>query len=166
MGQIESLHFGADTPYETLMQARTRVGEQVLSPQVTRTARRALIGIVESGTGRRLSGVFVGPDGQPLAVGGKTGTGDHRSRQFGAGGRLLSETVVNRNAIFTFFIDDRFFGTILASVGGEQAKDFEFTSGLASQLLKVLEPALRPLLRDNSDLSTRIKVDAVAQTSP
>ncbi len=165
MGQIDSLHFGADTPYETLLQAKTRVGEQVLSPQVTGTARRALIGIVESGTGRRLSGVFVGPDGQPVAVGGKTGTGDHRSRQFGAGGRLVSETVVNRNAIFTFFIDDRFFGTILASVGGEQAKDFEFTSGLASQLLKVLQPALEPLLRNDNELSTRTEIETVAQTS-
>ncbi len=164
MRQIESLHFGADTPYETLLQARTRVGEYVLSPEVTHTARRALINIVESGTGRRLSGVFLGPDGQPLSVGGKTGTGDHRSRQFAAGGRLISETVVNRNAIFTFFIDDRFFGTILASVGGEQAEDFEFTSGLASQLLKVLEPALQPLLREDNKL-IRTPLDTVAQTT-
>jgi hypothetical protein len=162
MGQIESLHFAADTPYETLLQARPRVGEQVLSPQVSSTARRALIDIVESGTGRRLSGVFLAPDGQPLPVGGKTGTGDHRSRQFAAGGRLISETVVNRNAIFTFFIDDRFFGTILASVGGPQAANFEFTSGLASQLLKVLEPALQPLLREDSDLLSRVATNATA----
>ncbi|MES2625397.1 MAG: transglycosylase domain-containing protein [Pseudomonadota bacterium] len=165
MGQIESLQFAADTPYETVLQARTRVGEQVLSPQVTGTARSALIGIVESGTGRRLSGVFLGPDGQPLAVGGKTGTGDHRSRQFAAGGRLISETVVNRNAIFTFFIDDRFFGTILASVGGPEAEDFEFTSGLASQLLKVLQPALQPLLQEDKDLLTRRPIDTVAQNT-
>ena len=165
MGQIESLHFGADTPYETLLQARTRVGEQVLSPQVSSTARRALIDIVASGTGRRLSGVFLAPDGRVLTVGGKTGTGDHRSRQFAAGGRLVSETVVNRNAIFTFFIDDRFFGTILASVGGEKAKNFEFTSGLASQLLKVLEPALQPLLRDDGDQLRLAAPEALAQTS-
>jgi membrane peptidoglycan carboxypeptidase len=167
MGQIETLHFGADTPYETLLQAQqTRVAEQVLSPEVSSTVRRALIGIVESGTGRRLSGVFRSADGQPLAVGGKTGTGDHRSRQFGASGQLLAETVVNRNAIFTFFIDDRFFGTILASVGGPQAKDFEFTSGLAAQLLKVLEPALQPLFRDDHDLLSGVAVDVVAQASP
>ena len=74
--------------------------------------------------------------------------------------------MVNRNAIFTFFIDDRFFGTILASVGGEQAENFEFTSGLASQLLKVLEPALQPLLRDNNELLSQAAPDAVAQTAP
>jgi membrane peptidoglycan carboxypeptidase len=165
MGQIESLHFGADTPYDTLLQARTQMGEQVLSPQVSSTARRALIDIVESGTGRRLSGVFLAPDGQPLPVGGKTGTGDHRSRRFAAGGRLISETVVNRNAIFTFFIDDRFFGTILASVGGPQAENFEFTSGLASQLLKVLEPALQPLLRKDSDLLSRVATNATANVA-
>lgn len=166
MFQIDTLHFGAGTPYETRLAAMPGVGEQVLSREVSRTVRSALMGIVESGTGRRLSGVFLGPDGQRLAVGGKTGTGDHRSRRFGAGGQLIEETVVNRNAIFTFFIDDRFFGTILASVGGEQARNFEFTSGLATQLLKVLEPALQPLLYPDSELLSEITVDTVAQASP
>lgn len=166
MFQIDSLHFGVDTPYETRLAATPGVGERVLSREVSRTARRALMGIVESGTGRRLSGVFRGLDGQPLAVGGKTGTGDHRSRRFGAGGQLIEETVVNRNALFTFFIDDRFFGTILASVGGEQARNFEFTSGLATQLLKVLEPALQPLLYPEGELLSELSVDAVAQAAP
>src|SRR5690606_37361269 len=118
-----------------------------------------LVDVVENGTGRRLSGVFTGADGQPLAVGGKTGTGDHRSRQVGRGAVLLHETVVNRNVIFTFFIGDRFFGTILASVGGPQAADFDFTSGLTAQLLKSLEPALRPLMLEEPDAH----VDVVAR---
>ena len=149
MSQIETVRFGADTPYETFMVAVPKVGEQVLSSEVAQTLRSALVGIVESGTGRRLSGVFVAPDGTPLAVGGKTGTGDHRSKRMAAGGRVISETVINRNAIFTFFIDDRFFGTILANVGGAEARNFQFTSGLAAQLLKALEPSLQPLLYDD-----------------
>jgi len=148
MSQLEQLHFAADTPYETLYTASPEAGEAVLSPAVSRTVRRAMIEVVENGSGRRLNGVFRNATGEPVAVGGKTGTGDHRSREFGAGGVLLRETVVNRNAIFTFFIDDRFFGTILANVGGPKAREFDFTSGLAAQLLRALEPALRPLIHD------------------
>lgn len=166
MSQIETLHFAENTPYETLVRAAPRVGEQVLSPEVASTVRTALMGIVESGTARRLSGVFKGPDGTPLAVGGKTGTGDHRSKRIGRGGHVISETVVNRNAIFTFFIDDRFFGTILANVGGPKAREFEFTSGLAAQLLKALEPALHPLLFEESEQLAGTAGDAVAGKSP
>jgi len=147
MTQVEQLHFAAGTPYDTLFTADQGPGEAVLSPEVSRTVRKALIEVVENGSGRRLNGVFTDAAGMPLAVGGKTGTGDHRSREFGAGAVLLRETVVNRNAIFTFFIDDRFFGTILASVGGEQAGEFDFTSALAAQMLRALEPALRPLVQ-------------------
>lgn len=148
MSQIEQLHFAAGTPYETVFTAKANSGEAVLSPAVSSTVRKALMEVVASGSGRRLNGVFRDASGKPLAVGGKTGTGDHRSREFGPGAVLLRETVVNRNAIFTFFIDDRFFGTILASVGGPQASEFDFTSGLAAQLLRALEPALRPLVQD------------------
>ncbi len=163
MASIQSLEFAAGTPYETLIQATPQVGERVLSQAISRTVRKALIEIVETGTGRRLSGVFIGPDGQPLAVGGKTGTGDHRSRRFGPGLQLLEETVVDRNAIFTFFIDDRFFGTILASVGGPAAGNFEFTSGLASQLLKILQPALMPLLQEKTVLNPLPNSESLVQ---
>jgi hypothetical protein len=148
MSQVEQLYFAAGTPYETVFTATAGAGEAVLSPAVSQTVRKALMDVVENGSGRRLNGVFNNAAGEPVAIGGKTGTGDHRSREFGPGGVLLRETVVNRNAIFTFFIDDRFFGTILASVGGEQARDFTFTSALAAQLLRALEPALRPLVQE------------------
>ncbi len=146
--QIDELHFAEGTPYETEMQLRPSQGHRVLSVEIARTVREALADIVETGTARRLRGVFVNSAGLPLAVGGKTGTGDHRSRTFGPGRQLVAEEVVNRNALFTFFIGDRFFGVILAHVGGAQAADFEFTSGLPAQLLKVLAPSLQPLLNE------------------
>jgi len=150
MHQLNSLVFAEGTPYETAFKPRPGGGQQVLSPELCLTVRNALAGIVESGTARRLNGVFVDAGGKPLPVGGKTGTGDHRNKQYAAGGRLISEQVVNRNALFTFFIGDHHFGVILAHVGGAKAKDFDFTSGLAAQILKTLQPALQPLIEQVS----------------
>src|SRR5690606_24273537 len=109
MRQLNSLVFAEGTPYETAFKPRPGGGQQVLSPELCLTVRNALAGIVESGTARRLNGVFVDAGGKPLPVGGKTGTGDHRNKQYAAGGRLISEQVVNRNALFTFFIGDHHF---------------------------------------------------------
>jgi hypothetical protein len=53
---------------------------------------------------------------------------------------------VDRTATFVFFLGDRFFGTVTAYVPGPDAAKFSFTSAVAVQLLKVLEPELRPLL--------------------
>ena len=54
--------------------------------------------------------------------------------------------MVDRTATFVFFLGDRFFGTVTAYVPGEGAGRYHFTSGLAVQLLKALEPELRPLI--------------------
>lgn len=98
---------------------------------------------------RRVRGAFVLPDGRVLPVGGKTGTGDHRFETYGAGGRLIRSRVVNRAATFVFFIGDRFFGTITAYVPGEAAEKYHFTSGLSVQLLKILTPALTPMIAES-----------------
>jgi membrane peptidoglycan carboxypeptidase len=148
--QIDSLHFAQGTPYETKFEFTPAVGTRVLSPEVSATVRNALAGVVENGTARRLKGVFVDASGAPIQVGGKTGTGDHRIKSYGAGGRLIGSEAVNRNAIFTFYIGDRFFGVILAHVGGSQSTGFEFTSGLATQLLKIIHPVLQPELNKAS----------------
>jgi len=144
--QMDDLMFAEGTPYETLFRFDAMRAERVLSPEIARTVRKGLMGIVESGTARRLQGVFVDANGNRLPVGGKTGTGDHRNKRYAAGGRLISEEVVNRNAIFMFFIGERHFGVILAHVGGNAAKDFTFTSALAAQFLKALQPSLQQLL--------------------
>jgi len=59
---------------------------------------------------------------------------------------LISQRVVDRTATFVFFLGDRFFGTITAYVPGTIAGTYHFTSALAVQLLRALEPQLEPLL--------------------
>ena len=149
--RIASLHFAADTPYETLLHYKPGQGQQVLAPEVAQAARAAIRGVVEAGTAQRVKHAFVRPDGSFVSVGGKTGTGDQRFDTYGAGGRLVSSRVVNRSATFVFNIDEHFFGTLIAFVPGAQAAAYDFTSGLPVQLLKVLAPQLMPLIKGSAD---------------
>jgi membrane peptidoglycan carboxypeptidase len=144
IGSIERLRFAEGTPYETTL-VRSSEPERVMAPEVAHILRRALTGVVEGGTAARLRGAYV-VDGTPLAVGGKTGTGDNRFERFGAGGGLISSRAVDRTATFVFYLGDRFFGTVTAYVPGLDAARFSFSSALAVQLLKVLQPELQPLL--------------------
>jgi membrane peptidoglycan carboxypeptidase len=142
---IERLRFADATPYQTTL-ARAAEPERVMAPEVARTARAALLGVVAEGTAARLRGAYAAGDGSPMAVGGKTGTGDNRFDHFAAGGGITASRVVDRTATFVFFLGDRFFGTVTAYVAGPEAGRDHFTSALAVQLLKVLEPQLRPLI--------------------
>jgi len=142
---LQRLDFAAGTPYQTDMAIKPEP-QRVLSPAVAETVRRALLGVVADGTATRLRGAYHAPDGSLLPVGGKTGTGDNRFDRFGAGGRLISQRVVDRTATFVFFLGDRFFGTITAYVPGAIAGNYHFTSAIAVQLLKAIEPQLDPLL--------------------
>ena len=142
---IERLQFGEGTPYETDMTVGTKP-ERVMSPEVARTLRRTMTGVVTEGTAGRLRGTYTDAQGQPLVVGGKTGTGDNRYDHFAAGGGITSSRVVDRTATFVFYLGDRFYGTATAYVPGAQAARYHFTSGLAVQLLKSLQPELKPLL--------------------
>ncbi len=144
--RIQSLHFAAATPYETVLQYKPGRAERVLAPEVARAVRGALRLVVEGGTAQRVKRAFVRPDGSIMPVGGKTGTGDQRFDVYGGGGRLITSRVVNRSATFVFNVDERFFGTIIAYVPGAQAAAYDFTSGLPVQLLKVLAPRLMPLM--------------------
>jgi membrane peptidoglycan carboxypeptidase len=147
---LDRLHFGADTPYETDMILRPE-SQRVFAPEVARTLRQALMGVVMEGTATRLHGVYPDGTGALLPVGGKTGTGDNRLARFGRGGRLVSQRVVDRTATFVFFLGDRFFGTVTAYVPGSAAASYHFTSAIAVQLLRALEPQLMPLLLSPSD---------------
>lgn len=145
--KIEKLHFGAGTPTETvLVHEPSMQGERVMSPEIAELIRQQLIGVVENGTGRRAKGGLVLPNGQHIAVGGKTGTGDNRLESFGANGHVIGEKFVSRTATFVFMIGDRFFGTVLAFVPGSKAEQYDFTSALAVQILKDLTPDLLPLI--------------------
>ena len=144
--RIRSLHFAAATPFETLLQYQPAASQRVLSPEVARATLDTIRRVVEDGTAKRVRQAFTRLDGSIIAVGGKTGTGDQRFDTYGAGGRLLESRVVNRSATFVFNIDERFFGTLIAYVPGAQAADYDFTSGLPVQLLKVMAPKLLPLI--------------------
>ena len=140
------LAFAIGTPYETVLGAHVAIPERVMAPEVAETIRQASVGVVKRGTAKGLQGAYLDADGQMTNVGGKTGTGDNRFDTFARGGGLISARPVDRTATFAFFLSDRFYGTITAYVAGRQAGQYSFTSALAVQVLKVLEPALRPLI--------------------
>ena len=144
--KIERLHFGADTPTETVMARKTTPGERVISPEIAALVRQQLIGVVENGTGRRAHGGIAMPGGRIIPVGGKTGTGDNRLESFSANGRVIGDKIVNRTATFVFMIGDRFYGTVLAFVPGSKAASYKFTSALAVQVFKDLTLQLKPLI--------------------
>ena len=144
--RFDELRFAAGTPYEVKLTAAPAAGVRVFPPEVAATLKKAVLDVVENGTGRRARGAILGPGGEALPIGGKTGTGDDRAKRF-VGNRLVSSTVLNRNAGLVFFIGDRYFGTIIAHVKGPQAANYSFTSALPAQILKILGPALAPLFQ-------------------
>ncbi|NMG75360.1 glycosyl transferase family 51 [Aromatoleum diolicum] len=145
--RVDRLHFAAGTPYETVLARRARAGERVMAPEVATALRNALSEVVEGGTARRLAGAFAAADGTPLAVGGKTGTGDNRIVISGARGQVRGAIALNRTATFVFYLGPRYFGTLTAYVIGSDAASFRFTSGLPVQILKSMAPTLIPYLR-------------------
>ena len=145
--RIDEVHFASRTPYETLFRRKEMTGERVLSPEITSVVRNALIGVVDGGTAQKIRGAFVRSDGTPLAVGGKTGTGDNRFNTYEQNGQLIESRVINRASVFIFFIGDRFFGAITAYVPGEEAAGYDFTSSLPVQILKMMAPILKPMIQ-------------------
>ena len=145
--RVDSLEFARGTPYETRLGRQSPLPEQVLAPEVADAVRTALLSVVEDGTARRLKAAFTDGQGQAVAVGGKTGTGDHRVEVHDRAGRLLSTRVLSRSATLVFLIGDRWFGTVMAYVQEPYAAKFHFTSALPAQLLKSLAPTLQPLVQ-------------------
>ncbi|MCY1516287.1 hypothetical protein D9M68_509080 [compost metagenome] len=144
--RIDQLHFAADTPYETLVGHQTGEGKRVMTSEVAMALRDALSKVVEGGTARRLQGSFTLPDGHPLVLGGKTGTGDNRIQTVTRWGTVKSSKAMNRTATFVFYLGPRHFGTLTAYVEGSQADKFSFTSALPVQVLKGMAPILQPYL--------------------
>ena len=143
---IDRLRFADGTPYETNFSRSDTTYQRLLSPEICRTAKAALLDIVESGTAVRGFKAFPLANGGYIPLGGKTGTGDQRFETVNKSGQVLESRVVNRTATFVFFLGDRFFGTLTAHVHGDVAKEYGFTSSLPVQLLKMLRPSLMPLL--------------------
>jgi membrane peptidoglycan carboxypeptidase len=141
---LTNVHFASGTPYETLFERSIADGEQVLDPQIASIVRQTMTGVVEEGTARRLSGAFKLPDGKPITVGGKTGSGDNRFETFNRYGGVISSRATNRTATFVFYIGERYFGVITAYVQGREAENYRFTSALPVTLLRLLAPTLLP----------------------
>jgi membrane peptidoglycan carboxypeptidase len=144
--RIESMHFAADTPYETRVAPTPAGPDRVLRPEVCAVVQRALISTVEGGTAARARGALRHADGTLARVGGKTGTGDHRYKVMARGQRVLEERPVSRSATFVFLIDDRFFGVLTAVVTGPEAGRYHFTSSLPVQIFAALMPEALPVL--------------------
>jgi hypothetical protein len=161
--RIDTLNFAADTPYETRLVNDPDKGVRVMPSEVATALREALSQVVDAGTARRVSGSFKLDDGTPLAMGGKTGTGDNRIESMGAGGRILSSKSINRTATFVFYIGPQHFGTLTAFVPGRSAEAFKFTSALPVQVLKGMAPILTPYLQPGTN--TLCHAPAAAQTA-
>jgi membrane peptidoglycan carboxypeptidase len=146
VARIDELQFASGTPYETLLRRKEFAGQRVLSPEIASVVRSALIDVAEKGSAQQIRGAFIRSDGTPIAVGGKTGTGDNRYNTYGRKGRLIESRVINRAAVFVFFIGDRFFGTITSYVPGPAAAGYGFTSSLPVKILKMMAPILKPMI--------------------
>ncbi|MFK3797771.1 transglycosylase domain-containing protein [Pseudomonas sp. NPDC088444] len=161
--RIDSLHFAADTPYETLLNNNPELGKRVLPSEVATAMREALSQVVDAGTARRVSGTFKTLDGTALPMGGKTGTGDNRIESIGSGGRILASKAINRTATFVFYIGENHFGTLTAYVPGRAAEAFKFTSALPVQVLKGMAPILNRYLEPGT--YTQCKAPLAAQVA-
>jgi len=140
--RVEELHFATGTPFEVNLRRPPASGERVLSAAVAGVAREALVRVVEEGTAIRIRRALVDSEGEPVTIGGKTGTGDNRFRVFAPGGRMVESRAVNRTSTFVFFLGDRYFGVITAYVPGPEAEEFGFTSSLPLEILKRMLPEL------------------------
>lgn len=144
--KFTGIEFGKDTPYEMHFAPDTGEAVQVMPREVAQAVLHEMQGVVEKGTASRAHEVVKLSDGRVLPVGGKTGTGDNRLKSFARGGGITGATVKSRTATFIFAIDDRFFGSIVAYVPGEDAAKHRFTSALPVQVFKALVPTILPLL--------------------
>jgi membrane peptidoglycan carboxypeptidase len=158
--RIDRLHFAAGTPYETLLVNDPHQGRRVMASEVAAALRAALAQVVEAGTARRVAGALTTVQGQPLIMGGKTGTGDNRMESFASGGRRISSRAINRTATFVFYIGDQHFGTLTAFVPGRSAEGFRFTSALPVQVLKGMAPILAPYVQPGANSRCQVPVAA------
>lgn len=142
--RFQKLRFAGGTPYETVFAPNKAVSERAMEPAVARALRGVLEAVVENGTASRLAGAMFSADGMPIAIGGKTGSGDNRYESRDRRGTPLSR-VINRTGTFAFFLGDRYFGVMTAYVGGQQAEAYRFTSALPVTALKLLAPSLASL---------------------
>lgn len=144
--RVTKLHFASGTPVETIAVNKPSQPDRVMAPEVAAVLKQEMRGVVEFGTARKAFQSVVLSDGKILPVAGKTGTGDNRLESFDEGGRLLKSKVMSRTAAFVFLIGDKYFGTVIAYVPGQQAENFKFTSALPVSIFRHLTASMKPVL--------------------
>jgi membrane peptidoglycan carboxypeptidase len=149
MTRLRELRFAEGTPYHTVLAPAPPAPQRVMEPAVARALRGVLALVVEEGTARRVAGAIHTSDGEPVTVGGKTGSGDNRLDTFSRAGEVVTSRTVNRTATFVFYVGRSHFGVITAFVDGPAAEAYRFTSALPVTVLKLLAPVLAaPLASD------------------
>jgi membrane peptidoglycan carboxypeptidase len=159
--RVERLTLGQGSRYETRLVPEAHAPEQVIRPGVAAAVRDALFDVVENGTGRRAQGALADANGVEYRVGGKTGTGEDRFKEFARGGQLIGSHAVSRSAVFAFVIEDRFYGIVTAYVPGEMSESYRFTSSLAAQVFRQLSPVIRDVIArtDEARISSTVSVE-------
>jgi membrane peptidoglycan carboxypeptidase len=146
---IHGLRFADGTPYYSEFQSEPPPGERVMQPAVAHLLREVLAQVVEYGTARRLKAAISGPDGAPALIGGKTGTDSGDARYVALARRPASEaspSSLSRTASFAFYVGERYYGVITASVEGPTAAEYRFTSELPVAVLRQLAPVIEQRL--------------------
>ena len=152
--RIRRVTFAPGTAYETTYAAPPDAGDRpLLDPAVARAARGVLTEVVDRGTAQKMRGAFDSED-MSVEIGGKTGTGDNRVEHYARGGQVISSEVVSRTATFVFYIQDRYYGVITASVLGPEASYYRFTSALPVTILRQLAPSIEKRLGINAPVAS------------
>jgi hypothetical protein len=146
---IEKLRFADGTPYHSGFRFQPQEPERVLQPAVARLLRDVLAQVVENGTARKVKAAISGPDGAPALIGGKTGTDSGESSY-----EVVAHGSQGRTASFAFYVGERYFGVITASVAGPSAADYRFTSELPLAVLRQLAPLIEQRLAAGALLPT------------
>jgi cell division protein FtsI/penicillin-binding protein 2 len=156
---MNRLHFARATPYETVFEPDASNQVRAMDTAVAQALRHALANVVSAGTAQRVHGMFVGPDHLPVAVGGKTGSGDNQLITVSRDKRTRSVHSTNRTATFVFYIGDRYYGVLMAYVPGHAADKYRFTSSLPVTILKMIAPSVNARLQEAAQdrVSTRLE---------
>jgi membrane peptidoglycan carboxypeptidase len=147
--RFERIRLGANTPYDTIAIPVPAKSVRVMGVEVARILKVALIDVATYGTARRCGAMVNGPQGRQLAIGGKTGTGDHARKTTDAEGNVISEVAVSRSGMFPFLIGDRYFGAVTVFVKGSESEHYEFTSSLATEIFSLLKTEVEDVINSS-----------------
>lgn len=154
---VRMFAFASATPYATTYSLQPSPGKPLIAPEIAMLVRQSMLDVVQRGTAKSINGAFVPvnrkgqPQGAPLQIAGKTGTGEQVFQTYGPGGRVIASRTVNRSATFVFLVGDRYFGTVTLHVREPYAARYSFTSALAVRVLRALGPQITAMAAPGSE---------------